>query len=347
MSMTTLAHLYKLLYWSKPNGKSIVPENLLRFNCDIIVSEVRNFSRVRNAIKIKQDVTEIDNGVTKNPDFNKFEKDDPFDSFRETETKTKTLPYEEMEVIKDNVTRTIYSLKECQFYFPNTNHGDTIDMASQANPKDDGSYQLEFDYKYVTSKFERFTPTTNGFGQYTGYNSGAIWKSSNNGDVRSTPEFVTIGENNLNENGVELPFVLKYPKEDPEEVRDRNINGSKNLDNKDQTNFLNDLAEESEKRVKKLQNKLEDTVIRSASRELQTFVNTRTAILNKTLNKILNSSGINGVRPPKNVYTDNELNAGQRVFYDVRGELINFLGNSAGDIFGGGGFTGGGLSPRQ
>jgi hypothetical protein len=36
LSIGTLAHLYKLLYWSKPNGKSIIPENLLRFNCDII-----------------------------------------------------------------------------------------------------------------------------------------------------------------------------------------------------------------------------------------------------------------------------------------------------------------------
>ena len=49
-SMGTLAHLYKLLYWSKANGKNIVPENLLRFNCDIIISEVRNLNRVRKAI---------------------------------------------------------------------------------------------------------------------------------------------------------------------------------------------------------------------------------------------------------------------------------------------------------
>ena len=37
LDMGTLAYLYKLLYWSKPNGKNIVPENLLRFNCDIVI----------------------------------------------------------------------------------------------------------------------------------------------------------------------------------------------------------------------------------------------------------------------------------------------------------------------
>ncbi len=48
LSTSTLAHLYKLLYWSKPNGKGLVPENLLRFNCDIIITEIRNFKRIVN-----------------------------------------------------------------------------------------------------------------------------------------------------------------------------------------------------------------------------------------------------------------------------------------------------------
>ena len=31
LSIGTLAHLYKLLYWSRPNAKTMIPENLLRF----------------------------------------------------------------------------------------------------------------------------------------------------------------------------------------------------------------------------------------------------------------------------------------------------------------------------
>ena len=86
-TMGALAHLYKLLYWSKPNGKNLIPENLLRFNCDIIVSECRNFNRVRKA------------------------------------TKTGDL-----EIIKDNVSRYIYQLRECQFYFSAMPHDDIIDI---------------------------------------------------------------------------------------------------------------------------------------------------------------------------------------------------------------------------
>jgi len=51
MNMGVLAHLYKTLYWSKPNGKMLIPENLLRFNCIIIISECRNFQRVKKGIK--------------------------------------------------------------------------------------------------------------------------------------------------------------------------------------------------------------------------------------------------------------------------------------------------------
>ena len=41
-----LASLYKLLSWSRRNGRQVIPENLLRFNVDIIVTEIRDFERV-------------------------------------------------------------------------------------------------------------------------------------------------------------------------------------------------------------------------------------------------------------------------------------------------------------
>ena len=73
LTLGTLSNLYKLLYWSKPNGKSIIPENLLRFNCKIIVSELRNFSRVKASGR-------------------------------------------RVDVIKDNLSRYVYNLKECQLF---------------------------------------------------------------------------------------------------------------------------------------------------------------------------------------------------------------------------------------
>jgi hypothetical protein len=41
-----LASLYKLLSWSRMHGKSIMPENLLRFDVDITITEIRKFNRV-------------------------------------------------------------------------------------------------------------------------------------------------------------------------------------------------------------------------------------------------------------------------------------------------------------
>lgn len=50
LSTGTLLNLYKLLYWSRKRGKGVLPENILRFDCEIIVSEIRNIARVRQII---------------------------------------------------------------------------------------------------------------------------------------------------------------------------------------------------------------------------------------------------------------------------------------------------------
>jgi hypothetical protein len=179
LSVATMTHLYKLLYWSKPNGKNIIPENLLRFNCDIIISECRNFQRTRKAAETGN-----------------------------------------LEIIKDNLSRHIYSLRECQFWFDKMPHNNDIDIGGQG-PQVYDDYSVSFDYKYVTNKFERFVPSGN-FGQYVGYNAGAIWKIGNPGEREnrgltaggstkdsSIPKFFTFGRNTFNENGVDNPFVTK------------------------------------------------------------------------------------------------------------------------------------------
>jgi hypothetical protein len=68
---------------------------------------------------------------------------------------------------------------------------------------------VSFDYKYSTVNFEKFLPKGN-FGQYVGYDSGAIWRIGNpgnrNGRKRqsetSIPKFFTEFDNSLRENGV-------------------------------------------------------------------------------------------------------------------------------------------------
>jgi hypothetical protein len=446
LSVGTLAHLYKLLYWSKPNAKTMIPENLLRFNCDIIVSEVRNFNRVRKS---------IENG--------------------------------EIEVIKDNVSRHIYSLKECQFYFNTLPHDDSIDLGAI---KVFDTYDIQFDYKYSTVKFERFVPTGNGFGTYVGYDDGAIWKVGNPGSRssqtggtpskygKSIPAFFTVGQNKYNENGVTSPLITSLPgrtfviseddqvggeaaSTDPnlddlkqnsdenkktaaqnrenvattqvprrnsgdiknitsalfdeeyekirgeseslpnsfsansatgkygniiEEIRQKEFDEARaNSANIKSDNIMDQIRQKQydearennaniksdnimdqirQKQFEEAQNaklpesqldlysppdgfkittteealkkqkqgvKLSTNLRNALSRELQSAVNTRVGLLNKSLNKILNSVGVTGVTPPKNIYTGTQTGAG-RIFSDIRGQLIEFLGNATGNL---------------
>jgi hypothetical protein len=53
LSTGTLLNLYKLLAWSRQRGKHIIPDNLLKFDCEIIISEVRNMTRIRSAFDEK------------------------------------------------------------------------------------------------------------------------------------------------------------------------------------------------------------------------------------------------------------------------------------------------------
>ena len=190
MSIGTLIHLYKLLYWSKPNAKTIIPENLLRFNCDIIISECRNFVRTRK---------DIDSG--------------------------------NLEVLKDNLSRHVFQLRDCQFWFDKSVVSTDVDITA---PLVFDTHTVAFDFKYVTERFERFVPTGNlaggnaQWGTYVGYNGGAIWKIGNAGEREnrntesggtqkdsSSPKFLTIGNNPFNEEGVATPFLIKIMGDGP------------------------------------------------------------------------------------------------------------------------------------
>jgi hypothetical protein len=431
LSVGTLAHLYKLLYWSRPNGKTMIPENLLRFNCEIIISEVRNFNRVR-----------------------------------------KSLETGEIQVVKDNVSRYVYSLRECQFYFNTMPHDDSVDLSSI---KVFDTYDIQFDYKYATTKFEKFVPVfPGGVGTYVGYNNGAMWKIGNagardaygTGDVggtvsrygKATPAFYTVGENKFNHNGVTTPIIMSLPGVLPggtdvvyeplegQDFQSGDVASNSEIENlqknSKQKKSMSDLALEnsalydndsstfpttiagdditsqlfnreltdirstptvSNDEQKKLldaelaitrvrpivgnfeqkklldaeydetiksrdtgpitrfgdagtvqnlygdENKIRTTSVEEALRkqrqgvklgttlrnslkkELQTAVNTRVGLLNKSLNKILSAVGVTGVSPPKNIYTGAD-SAGGRIFRDIRGQLKSFLGNSAGNL---------------
>lgn len=82
-----LAMLYNTLSYSKINGKQLIPENLLRFDMSIIVSEIRKFNKVKKALTDGTDV---------------------------------------LNIVNDNISRYKYNLYDCQLNFDNMSHGNEI-----------------------------------------------------------------------------------------------------------------------------------------------------------------------------------------------------------------------------
>lgn len=126
-----MAQLYKTLYWSRLSGKTMIPENLLRFDCDIIVSEVRNFARVKKIM----DKTEADG------------------------TQKKSISGSDLQILKDNVNRYVYTLYECQLFFDKMPHPGEISLGDA--PVDFTGYTVGFNYKYSTLRVDNFNPITN------------------------------------------------------------------------------------------------------------------------------------------------------------------------------------------
>lgn len=341
-TMGTLAHLYKLLYWSKANGKNIIPENLLRFNCDIIISECRNFNRVR-----------------------------------------KSTNTGDLEIVKDNVSRYIYSLKECQFYFDKMPHEDSIDMG---NIKTQDTYDVNFDYKYSSTKFEKWIPATSKpsadkkaekFGQYVGYNNGAIWKIGNKNmrdsafkdgqfimDDKSVPKFYTVSTNTLRENGVTKAVIMdayridsvetdgveaslptgassdETPSTTPKgnttssEVEgDDEAKGSKKEDRKKKRK---EGLEQFKDNSKKVATNIAKSAAKYVFNEVNNQINMRASLLESTINKAKNLLGMGGISgEPKRVYPRPYSPHSLGIFFDVRNDLFNFVGEEIAGVIAG------------
>ena len=85
-SIGYLTNLYKYMSYSRLRGKHVIPENLLRFDVKIVISDVRKFNR--------------------------FVKD-------------QNLPHK-LWIFADEISRYEYTLYECQFKFDKMPHGDTV-----------------------------------------------------------------------------------------------------------------------------------------------------------------------------------------------------------------------------
>src|SRR5574344_516082 len=323
LTLGSLAFLYKMLYWSKPNGKGLIPENLLRFNCDIIISDMRNMRRVVRGVK---------NG--------------------------------DLSVVADNLSRYVFSLKECQFYFNKMPFDDAIDVSS--NPKVYDNYEIEMDYKYVTSRFDRWRPDKK---LYTSFNNGSLWKLGNKGTTKdilnnsdgksfanavniSTPKCYTSGTNTLNQNNIKKQYTLQNYNNDYIERDDvshddaeygkgqtvskilESVGGSASLTTAENGKHSNSMLNDFKKNDKSSYKNLIKNLAFATATEISIQANMRLKKMDTLINNYIQ---IKKMREPTNVYDMNYLQnlMGGNVSSLFTNMVENSVRDFAGDMVGG------------
>ena len=316
----TLASLYKLLYWSRIRGKNIIPENLLRFDCTVIVSEVRNFTRVKRASETGQ-----------------------------------------LETLKENVSRYVYDLYECQLFFDKLSHGDSVANDAIASPE---GVEVSFSYKFSTSRFERYNFDDNKY------------KSVDNRKLRPQDETSQILEslnNGYSGKDIVSSIVSSRFKSINSEISppieevspEGETQGSLDIDNLKNNEKLNIYKNEFDKAVleggggssvgiypslssgssensiplnqngnllQRSGEALLQNIKKAALNEAQRQLNNQFRLVNNSLDKVRNSFGIGRMSEPTNVYKNPP---GGQFFFDVKNSLRNFGGDILGGLLGG------------
>ena len=289
-SMGYLSSLYKALSWSRINGKQVIPPNLLRFNVDIIVTEVRNFNRV---IKFSGS-----GGDT-------------------------------LKVFSDLVSKYTYTLYDCQFFFPNMPHGETLSMEVTSG-QTLNDFDIEFDYKFSTMRFDKFNfNVSNSADGDVDINSDYIDNKLNN-----PTDIKPIDTNRFSSNGFSLnliPFLLNKKSYAEYNVSERRyIIGNTRF-----KGFNNSTIEALKSRAKtedqlRPLTRLRNDLIRAGAQALNRKIITQARLLNKTLDKIRNTLPFaSRMSEPTNVYKSQQLS----LRTDVINAARNFVGRSIRSFF--------------
>lgn len=267
-SMGYLSSLYKALSWSRLNGKQVIPPNLLRFNINIVVSEVRNFNRV---------------------------------------VKFRTNNGEALRVYSDLLSKYTYTLYDCQFYFPSMPHGDLVNIEVQSGTTLT-DYDIEFDFKFSSMKFEKFNfDLVNRTGDDITVTSDFIDNKLTNPKLITPLDTNRFSSNGFTIETLPKS-ITKQSYAQYDAATKRYIFGNTKFEgfNADTINALKQRAK-TEDSIRPL-TRLRNDLIRAGAFALNRKIITQAALLNKTLDKIRNTLPFaSRMSEPTNVYKSQQL----------------------------------------
>ena len=280
MNMGTLYSLYKSLYWSRRNGKSLIPENLLRFDCKIIISEVRNL------VSIKRSLTS------------------PSDALG---ARSESSLVNNLDVLRSNLSRYVYDIYECQFFFDKPPHDATIDLSIP--PREYPTYDINLSFKFSNMAFERFN-----------FSSDEYRRISQDINPQNLPPEISFKDKFVSKQ-------LKTVKSGIEYETNRNAL-------LDELELLKKKARQNIPSPPGFGEQLLSELKSFGLNTVQSAINSRFALINQTLDNLRNQFGIGRMTPPTNVYFGNQLPGILGRFFDVRNSLMNFGGSSLVDMIG-------------
>lgn len=309
-NISYLSYLYNLLTRSRIEGRRIIPQNLLRFNCRITITEIRNYNRV---IKTKNRV-ERSVGIAE---------------------ETTYL------VLSDLISKKEYNLYECEFSFNKLTHGNQINMGAtltQVSP-----ITISFNYKFVSSEFHKFefNPakekenyfTKQKFNdeffnprQLTSLDTGRALILNSEGNSLGVTQSSVTGLSSISfldpiQNVVAIDTYPRngYPLND----QDKSPLGKAKLRNLAST-FVGGLVRN-----------LVGGVLRAGADAINREINSRFALVNKAINERLSRAGLqislNTIQNPRNIY--NPSNSRNRLRDELNNAIRGFVGRSTGRFF--------------
>jgi hypothetical protein len=299
LNLGTLASLYKLMYWSRLRGKNIIPENLLRFDCEIIVSELRDFVRLKksgnmleylrsNLSRYRYQLFECQFF------FNKMSHPESIDMYGITETND----YDVQMSFK-------YSNMIFERYDPSK-----IDYVRLRNGTQDPLATNTPDLKIEEKKLGEWTNLSGGFTMSANQNNFTS-------PIENQPD-PTAGQllNDLKQNQKNSIYnLLKAP------------NPSANPGTQKDDIFGRAAGQ------------LVENIKKAALNEAQRQLNIRFRLLNNAIDDIRNSFGIGRIPAPTNVYFPAQNGGpygNSQFFFDVKNSLRNFGGDTLTGLIGGG-----------